>query len=232
MRLSSAQLNNIMQSSMETSTAGFNRTIEQMGAHKRILEPSDDPLGSVQVMMLKREQANIDQFQKNITNLSAQLGQTESEIDASNNGLLRAQELVTGVLNASNSSEGGRKAIATELQGILDQMVNTANSKNPSGDYIFSGTQTSTKPVVLDASGKYVYQGNDEQRMVSVDESMTVPSNQTANAIYFGGKADGSDIFNTLAGVIKDLRDPSVSGQALVQSVTDAQVNLKGSLVT
>ncbi|MGF1714987.1 flagellar hook-associated protein FlgL [Photobacterium chitinilyticum] len=230
MRLSTAQLNSVMLTSMQTSTTGVNKSFMQMSSGERMLKPSDDPLGSVQLMMLDREQANISQFQKNISNLEAQLGQTESHLDASNNAVLRAQELVTSVLNASNSTEEGREAIATELDSILDQLVDVANSKNPNGDYIFAGTQTDTQPVVKDpATGKYTYMGNSDQRMVQVAESMTIPSNQTADAIFFSG---GSDIFNTLDQLVTDLRDPSIEQGGLTASVTSARSNLDTTMST
>lgn len=229
MRLSSAQLNEMMFTSIQKSTAGVNRVLTEMGSQKKMLTASDDPLGAVQVMMLNREQSNIAQFQKNITNLEKQLSLTESHIDASNNALLRADELVSSILNASNSEQAGREAIASELEGILDQLLNEANSQNPNGDYIFSGTRTDTPAVARDPeTGQYIYQGNQEQRMVSVAESTQIPANQTAYDLYFNGTDDGSDIFNTLESLIEDLRDPAITGDALTVSVSRAQTNITG----
>lgn len=229
MRLSSAQLNEMMFTSIQKSTAGVNRVLTEMGSQKKMLTASDDPLGAVQVMMLNREQSNIAQFQKNITNLEKQLSLTESHIDASNNALLRADELVSSILNASNSEQAGREAIASELEGILDQLLSEANSQNPNGDYIFSGTRTDTPAVARDPeTGQYIYQGNQEQRMVSVAESTQIPANQTAYDLYFNGTDDGSDIFNTLESLIEDLRDPAITGDALTVSVSRAQTNITG----
>ncbi|WP_299019606.1 flagellar hook-associated protein FlgL [uncultured Photobacterium sp.] len=228
MRLSTAQLNTVMLSSMQTSTSGVNRNYMQLTSQERMLKPSDDPLGSVQLMMLDREQANINQFQKNITNMEAQLGQTESHLDASHNAVLRAQELIVSVNNASNSTMVGREAIATELDSILEQLADIANSKNPNGDYIFSGTKTDTQPIAKDpATGKYTYMGNADQRMVQVAESTTIPANQTAESIFFSG---GNDIFNTLDQAISALRDPAVSGNAITAKVTLAQGEIDTAL--
>lgn len=228
MRLSTAQLNTVMLTSMQSSTTGVNKSFMQMNSGEKMLKPSDDPLGSVQLMMLDREQANIGQFQKNITNLEAQLGKTESHLDASNNAVLRVQELVTSVLNASNSTVEGREAIATELESLLDQLADTANSKNPNGDYIFAGTKTDTQPITKDsATGKYVYNGNGDKRMVKVAESMSIPANQTAEDIFFNG---GSDIFNALDKTIADLRNPAIEGASLTASVTAAQSDIDGTL--
>lgn len=228
MRLSTAQLNTVMLTSMQSSTTGVNKSFMQMNSGEKMLKPSDDPLGSVQLMMLDREQANIGQFQKNITNLEAQLGKTESHLDASNNAVLRVQELVTSVLNASNSTVEGREAIATELESLLDQLTDTANSKNPNGDYIFAGTKTDTQPITKDsATGKYVYNGNGDKRMVKVAESMSIPANQTAEDIFFNG---GSDIFNALDKTIADLRNPAIEGASLTASVTAAQSDIDGTL--
>lgn len=233
MRLSTSQLNDVMLTSMQTSTTGVNKAFIQLNSGEKMLKPSDDPLGSVQLMMLDREQATIDQFQKNISNLTGELGQLESHLDGTNNTMLRIQELATSVLNASNSTQEGREAIATELDNLLDQLVDTANSKSASGDYLFAGTMTDTQPVSRDPdTGKFVYQGNSDQREVRVAESMTIPANQTADTLFFqGGNGEGgSDIFNTLDELVTTLRDPSVEGDALTSKVTAAQSNIDDTL--
>ncbi|KLV06604.1 flagellar hook protein FlgL [Photobacterium aquae] len=227
MRLSTSQLNDVMLTSMQTSTTGVNKAFIQLNSGEKMLKPSDDPLGSVQLMMLDREQATIDQFQKNIANLKGDLAQTESNIDASNNALLRVEELTNSILNASNSTMEGREAIATELEGLLDQLTDIANSKSPNGDYMFSGTKTDTQPIAKDpATGKYVYNGNSDQREVRIDESMTVPANQTADSMFFNG---GDDIFNTLDQLVTDLRDPAVAGDSLTSAVTSAQGSIEST---
>lgn len=224
MRISTSQMTNIMLSSMQGSTTQVNKTFIQLNSGERMLEASDDPLGAVQLMMLDREQSDIGQYKKNISNLQTQLGQTESHLKASNTAVLRAQELVTGVLNASNSTMEGREAIATELESILEQLTDIANTKSPNGDYIFAGTKTDTQPIVKDAAtGKYTFAGNSDQREVRVAESMSIPANQTADAIF-------GDVFNTLDSVVKDLRDPAIEGSSLKDSVTSAQTELKSSL--
>lgn len=221
MRLSTAQMNSVMLTSMQTSTTGVNKAYMQLSSGEKMLKPSDDPLGSVQVMMLEREQATINQFQKNISNLRGEIAQQESHLNASNNALLRIEELTDNVLNASNSSMVGRGAIADELDGLLSQLVDLVNSKTPSGDYMFSGTMTNTKPVIKHPdTDSYIYAGNDAKREVRIDESMTVPANQTAQDVFFG---DSNDIFNGLNSLIKDLRDPDVTGDNLTNSVANAQ---------
>ncbi|MGF1726631.1 flagellar hook-associated protein FlgL [Photobacterium nomapromontoriensis] len=228
MRLSTSQLNNVMLTSMQTSTSGVNKAFIQLNSGEKMLKPSDDPLGSVQLMLLDREQASIDQFQKNISNLRGELGQLESHLDGTNNAILRVQELATSVLNGSNSTPDGREAIATELDSLLEQLVDTANSQSPSGDYLFAGTMTDTQPISRDpATGKFVYQGNSDQREVRVAESMTIPANQTADALFFQG---GGDIFNALDELVTTLRDPSVTGDALTSKVTAAQSNIDSTL--
>ena len=233
MRLSTAQLNDVMLTSMQTSTTGVNKAFIQLNSGEKMLKPSDDPLGSVQLMMLDREQATIDQFQKNITNLKGELGQLESHLDGTNNALLRVEELTASILNASNSTQDGREAIATELENLLDQLVDTANSKSSRGDYLFAGTMTQTEPVSRDPdTGKFVYLGNSEQREVRVAESMTIPANQTADALFFqgGDGSDGADIFNTLDELVTTLRDPSVDGESLTAKVTSAQSKIDGTM--
>lgn len=224
MRISTSQLNDIMLGSMQNSTTGVNKAFIQLNSGERMLKPSDDPLGSVQLMLLDREQASLNQYQSNIKSLETQLGKTESHLDSAHTAMLRAEELLASVNNASNSTPAGRDAIATELENILGQLVDIANSQNPNGDYVFSGTKTDTKPIERDAAtGEFIYQGNSEQREVRVSESMTIPANETADSIFFSG---GSDVFNSLDKAVKSLRDPAVSGDSLTNAVNRAQSNV------
>lgn len=223
MRLSTSQLNSVMLSSMQNSNSSANTQLVKIGSGKRLTTASEDPIGSVKTVLIEREQASLTQFKKNISTLKSEYGYIESQLNSASHAVVRAKELVLGGQNVSNSSQEGRLTTAAELETILHQFVDLANSKSSDGSYLFSGTKTSTKPVQQDATtGNYVYQGNDDIRQVVVSESMSVPANFTAQKLFFDG---GSDIFNELQTAIDDLRDPAISDKDMMDKLS---VTMKG----
>lgn len=223
MRLSTSQLNSVMLSSMQSSNSSANTQLVKIGSGKRLTTASEDPIGSVKTVLIEREQASLTQFKKNISTLKSEYGYIESQLNAASHAVVRAKELVLGGQNVSNSSQEGRLTTAAELETILHQFVDLANSKSSDGSYLFSGTKTSTRPVQQDAvTGNYVYHGNNDIRKVVVSESMSVPANFTAQKLFFDG---GSDIFNELQTAIDDLRDPAISDKDMMDKLS---VTMKG----
>lgn len=217
MRLSTNQLNSVMLSSMQSSNSEANKQLIKLSSGKQMTTPSENPIGSVKLMLLEREQAAVDQFKDNITNLETQYGHTETQLISASNTMIRTKELILGGMNVSNSTKDGRDATATELETILKQFVDIANTKNPDGSYVFSGTLSDTQPVVKDpATGKYKNNGNGERRMVAVAESMFLPANHTADKIFFSGN---DDIFNVLQQTIDDLRNPAITDNNMVKNL-------------
>ena len=227
MRLSTNQLNNVMLSSMQSANSEANKQLVKLSSGKNMTTPSENPIGSVKLILLEREQAAVDQFKDNISNLETQYGHTETQLIAASNTMIRTKELMLGGMNVSNSTQEGRNATATELETILNQFVDIANNKNPDGSYVFSGTLSDIQPVVKDpASGKYHNNGNGERRMVAVAESMHLPANHTAEQIFFSG---GDDIFNLLQQTITDLRNPTISDGDMVKNLATSMQGVEGA---
>ncbi|RBQ29768.1 flagellar hook-associated protein 3 [Aliarcobacter vitoriensis] len=71
--------------------------------------------------------------------------------------------------NTSTTGIEGLEAIAQNLAGMKESIFNLANTSTE-GQYVFSGSDASVKPFVMDANGKVTYQGNDSLRKVAIDD--------------------------------------------------------------
>ena len=60
MRVSTGQLHKVMLNSLQRGAIDFSRVSQQMSTNKRNLTPSDDPMGAVQLMALKKEQQKVN----------------------------------------------------------------------------------------------------------------------------------------------------------------------------
>ena len=71
--------------------------------------------------------------------------------------------------NTDTTSEEGLIAIAQNLEGIKQNLLDLANTQ-VEGQYVFSGSDSSVKAFTMDDDGKVTYNGNDSLRKIAVDE--------------------------------------------------------------
>jgi flagellar hook-associated protein 3 FlgL len=126
--------------------------------------------------------ASNSQYDRNITFAQNQVGLAESKLKSAGDIIQRVRELVVQANTAihSNSSRG---AIATEIQNNLDALLDVANSKDASGEYIFSGFNASTKPFVKEGDG-YQYKGDQGERFLQVSEDIQVQVRDSGATIF------------------------------------------------
>lgn len=145
MRISSSQQFQQGIDAILRQQAKLTKTQEQLATGNRILTPSDDPAASTQLIKLSALIASNSQYDRNITFAQNQVGLAESKLKSAGDIIQRVRELVVQANTAihSNSSRG---AIATEIQNNLDAMLDVANSKDASGEYISSETCKKRSP--------------------------------------------------------------------------------------
>lgn len=190
MRISTRQvfLNNL--SNINTTNEQIFHAQEQLTTGKKILQPSDDPLASSQIMKFKQELALSEQYASNIEVAKRRLTLEEKRIDQINTQAIRLKELVikgkTGTISASE-----RKIIASEIGEIIGSIEGMMNTKDIQGEYLFSGYKGFVKPYTLDQrTGRYVFNGDEGQRNLQVG-----PENKVAST------DSGFDIFEKVAKV-------------------------------
>jgi len=148
--------------------AKLNQTQLQLATGKKVLKPSDDPAVATQLLNLSSLKANNLQYDRNINTALNELELQESVLASSGNVLQRVRELTIQANNATQGSET-RAAIADEISNLADELLQLANSKSPSGEYIFAGYNSRT-PAFAKSDAGFVYQGDQGQRLLQVSE--------------------------------------------------------------
>ncbi len=180
MRIATNQYSDMMTTALATATSQMDAINQQLATGNEYTLPSQNPIASVRLSRLSREESDISQYQDNITTLQSKLSNSESTLNGISNNLLSAHDLLVQAANGVNSSpdEG---AIAGSLQPLIDSIVYAANSKDDEGYYEFSGTQTSTPAITYNAAAavgsRYTFTGNSNQQLVSVASGVTQPAN-------------------------------------------------------
>ena len=202
MRISTNQIQLSMLDNLQHGFGEYARLDRQISTQKRILQPSDDPVGSVQLLGLQKEQVAMAQYQKNIANAKSQLSQGELQFETMTNMLMRLREL-TQTAATGSLSDADRKAVASEVAIIKDGLLDLANARNESGSSLFTGSKVEQTALVKQASGDYIYQGDNLVRDVSIANGVTVGLNQTADQLFL--KPD--DFFKRLDSMVTAIND-------------------------
>lgn len=206
MRISTQQIFQPGVDAMQDAQAKLSRTQLQLATGKRMLVPSDDPAAAVRVLDLKETIETYQQFQRNADALRARLEQEEGAVDAMQDLVQRVRELNVQGNNDSNSAED-RRAIAFEVRELLDGMVQLLNTRDASGDYVFSGHKVRSPALVADNTvpGGYRYDGDGGQRFVQIGPNRQIPMGDPALAFFdnldaaAGGTTSITAIFEALA---------------------------------
>ncbi|WP_394169536.1 flagellar hook-associated protein FlgL [Saccharospirillum alexandrii] len=168
----------------------LNKTQEQISSGKRILTPADDPVGASRVLQLNQEIALMDQYERNITLLDARLEQEEGVLSAVEDSVARIRELAVQAGNAGVLTEEDRIAIAAEVRERVDEMVDLMNTKDGSGEFLFSGFSGNTQPFVKNPGGGYGYAGDEGVRFLQVSQTITLASSDSGKDVFMDIPAD------------------------------------------
>ncbi|MDV2078646.1 flagellar hook-associated protein FlgL [Marinobacter xestospongiae] len=229
MRVSSGQLNQIVLQGLRQQDKSYADVMTQMSSGLRINRISDDPLGTVSLIGLEREQTSYQQYRDNATRVMSRMEQSETYLNTSFNALLRVQDLALAASNDSATNDD-RQAMASELRTLKDTLVNFANARDEEGNYLFSGSQLDTAPV-SDTGAGLAYQGDNLRREVPVAQGVTLAANETIESVYF----NGGNFFTDLETFITDLETGSATldttGPAMLDAI-DRTVNGIGQKLT
>jgi len=197
--------------------AKLNQTQLQLATGKKVLKPSDDPAVATQLLNLSSLKANNLQYDRNINTAQNELELQESVLASSGNVLQRVRELVVQANNGTQS-EQSHKAIADEISNLADELLQLANSKSPSGEYIFAGYNSRTPAFAKNGAG-YIYQGDQGQRLLQVSEDTQLAVRDNGADVFQGmSTGDGRFLLETPA---SNTGDALVKMSSTIDAISD-----------
>jgi flagellar hook-associated protein 3 FlgL len=182
-RISSQQIFSGGISRLQELNSSLNNTQQQISTGKRVNKPSDDPVAAARILKLDQELARVETYQRNVNLADNRLKQEESALASSVDIVQRIRELTVQAGNGSLSAND-RQSISSELKERLGQLANIANTRDASGEYVFSGFQGATPAFSQNAAGSWEYQGDEGQRVLEIDDGVTVPISDHGKGIF------------------------------------------------
>ena len=192
---------------LQTNLSAMADLQAKMSSGKNINKPSDDPAGASDVMRLRTEARAVEQHGRNADNGNSWLTTIDSALQSSLASIRRARDLT---IQGSNGAMGAtsREALATELEGIRDGLLEQANTKHL-GRSVFAGTSNASSAF---EAGTYEFSGTSGasvERRIGEGTTVRVDSN---GAKVFGEGEDS--VFALLDRIAADLRDPTADPAA------------------
>jgi flagellar hook-associated protein 3 FlgL len=194
-------------SRMNSNLSDYMELNHQAAAQKKILRPSDDPVGTARVMQHRSNISALDQYQENVDTAKGWLNLADETLMGAMDVLTKCKEMAeqgaTGTLSADN-----REQISFALRQYMDQLVNMSNVKFENKS-IFAGhkvTDDAYEKGLMVVSNKndgindYVaeVQGNSEKTiLVQFTGAAADPATVNTHDIEYRWTEDGGKSWNT-----------------------------------
>lgn len=182
-RISSQQVFSSGINRLQELNTNLNNTQQQITTGKRVNKPSDDPVAAARILKLDQELSRVKTYERNVNLADNRLKQEESSLTGAVGVIQRIRELTVKAGNGA-LSPNDRQSISSEMKERLGQLASIANTRDASGEYIFSGFQGSVQAFQQNAEGKYEYRGDEGQRVLEIDDGVTVPISDNGKGIF------------------------------------------------
>lgn len=189
-------------------------TQAQMAVGKQILSPSAAPDQAAAIQRLKGEVQRQESNMRTMDVAMRRYTAEETALSASNDILIRLKEL--GIQAANDTlSPDDRKAIGVEMKALRDQLLSLGNTRDDSGNYLFSGTRVNTPAFAEDPTGKVMYQGDQTQTRIPAGVERTVQFTRAGTDVFSRVvREDGQSVgfFDALDQMIAGTNNNQTSG--------------------
>ncbi|MEZ5460092.1 MAG: flagellar hook-associated protein FlgL [Steroidobacteraceae bacterium] len=196
MRISTSTIQQGALDAMLRQQAQLARTQNEVATGRRIQSPADDPPAAARLAVLERGLAESNRFGANADVATNRLQYEEQAIADATDTLQRMQELA---LQANNSllDDDSRRMIGAELEALLQGLTDIANRQDASGEYLFSGYSTRTRPFERDAAG-FSFRGDPGVRFVQIGPSQRIADGHSGEDVFVQVR-EGNGTFVTAA---------------------------------
>src|ERR1700756_904663 len=150
-------------------------TQQELSTGKRINQPSDDPSGTALALQLNTDLSNLNNYSNQVTDGTGWSQASSSALSDVTNSVQRIRELT---LEASNGTQttADMQASAQEVNQLIDQIKQDANSQY-NGQYVFSGSATSTAPYQSGSNDSYAGNNGQVTRAIGPNTTLAVNAN-------------------------------------------------------
>jgi flagellar hook-associated protein 3 FlgL len=202
-RITPAMVTSATLNDLNSSLAAMTRTTDELSSGKTILEPSDNPYGASQVIDLQSQLDGLSAYESNAQDGIAWENVASSAMANMNEVTGRVRELlVQGANGTYNQSD--LEAMALQVEQLTESIKQDANTQY-AGQYVFSGTATTTAPYEQGEDDEYKGNAESVSRAVGPGASVTITTN-ISSLLGNGEASEDGKLLDTLRTIAKTMR--------------------------
>ncbi|HYB27742.1 MAG TPA: flagellar hook-associated protein FlgL [Solirubrobacteraceae bacterium] len=218
-RITNQMTASMMLSGIESDLDQLDTTQQELSTGLTINEPSDNPSGTSLVLALNTTQSNLTSYSNNVSDGTGWSDAATSALSDMTNAVQRVQELVEEAANGTQN-QSDMSASADEVNQLIDEIKSDADTQY-NGQYIFSGSATTTQPYQSGSDDTYAGNTASVTREIGPGTSLAVNvdlSSVLGNGQTTSGQPSGDGLLlNTLRNIADDMQ----SGNSSALSGTD-----------
>jgi len=205
MRISTAQYYRVNAEQMQARQNKVAETQAKLGSGKQILHPSEDPNKADLMSRLEGAKEKQKVYGKNLDAAETRLTAEETVLTSMIQIMQRITELG---IQAGNDTLGDedRDVIGAEVRALRGELLNLSNTRDLSGNYIFSGNKVDQPAFVENPSGEVIYNGDYGRFEINVSDVRKMSINTIGPELFTS--AD----FATLDDMVSKLADDDGDG--------------------
>jgi flagellar hook-associated protein 3 FlgL len=216
---------------IESALDRLDTTQQELSSGKSINQPSDNPSGTALTLQLNNDLSNLTGYNNNVTDGTGWTTAQTSALSDITNAVQRVQELVQEAANGTENQQDMSSA-ADEVNQLIDEVKQGANTQYD-GQYVFSGTATTTQPYQSGSNDTYAGNSNSVTRQIGPGTSLTVSADLSGvlgnGQTVSGQPAGDGQLLNTLRNVVDDMQSGNTSSLSGTD-LTDLGNNLNSLL--
>ncbi|TPG48255.1 flagellar biosynthesis protein FlgL [Sphingomonas glacialis] len=230
MQIGTNQFYNTGSSQLSKLSAKADTLNTQIATTKKFTDPSADVVAYNRLSTIKQANADSKAYDGNVTLAKSLLTQSDSTLTAINTQLQQAAELTTQAATGT-LSDSNRKIIATQLQGIRDELVSLAGTKDARGQPLF-GAATGTSAVTQGADGTVSFGGTGEVSAIPVADGTNIQAADSAQRVFGniptsdGGTTDAFALLSNFISALNAGGDVSKASATAADGLTSAQTQV------
>jgi flagellar hook-associated protein 3 FlgL len=228
-RITQSMVSTRVLSDLQEVSNKLSQTQEKLSSGRELSRPSDDPFATSKALSLSNDLEGTQQYERTVSDATSWANMTETTLGSINSAAQRARELLVQAGNDTNGTTS-RSAIADEIDQLIDEIKGDANVQY-GGQYVLSGTSTTTAPYVVGGTPPDdSYHGDTGGVYRQIGPSVSVQINTTGASVLGSGVAGDRGLISVLRAISQHLRSGTTADADALRT-TDLQA-LDSSLDT
>ena len=218
-RITNSMVSRSVLADLNNVSARLRQTQQKLASGREITRPSDDPYGTSRALSLRGDVSGTQQYQRNVGEAVSWQNITDAALSKMIDAVHRAREL-TLQGGTDSAGQSAREAAAAEIDQLIEGIKGEANASY-GGRYVFSGTQTATRPYAV--GGADTYGGDAGTIAREIGPGVAVQVNVLAEGLLGNGQgANDALLIDNLRDVAQHLRSGTTADMNALRG-TDLQ---------